>query len=59
METSGTVTLTITGQSNASAGVYAITVLANSGDITHSVTLGLSVPGTAVLPPTNLSATLQ
>jgi hypothetical protein len=43
VDTSGSSTLTVVTSSATPAGTYALTILANSGDITHTVTVSLVV----------------
>lgn len=51
---SGTGTLTITGASTTAPGTYPITVIGNSGNHTHTVTVNLVVPKTSVHLSTDL-----
>jgi hypothetical protein len=51
---SGTTTLTITGTSSTPPGTYPITVIGNSGNLTHTSTVNLVVPNTWVHLSTDL-----
>jgi hypothetical protein len=48
LTTSGSSVLTVTAATNTAAGTYPITVLANSGNMTRTVTMSLVIPSTSL-----------
>ena len=60
VSTNGASTLTVTVSTTTPAGTYPVTVIANSGSVTHTMTVSLIVPKTSVrLSTTSLSFTGQ